>query len=572
MDYQKEYQRWLRMADADTVAELNAIADDETEIKDRFYRTLEFGTAGLRGVLGAGANRMNTYVVGQATQGLANQLLSTNPGGALRVAIAYDSRHQSDVFAKEAAIILAANGITAYLFDELKPVPELSFAVRHIGATAGIAVTASHNPAKYNGYKVYGADGAQLNPALAAIVLSEIEKTDMFTDVKKCDFDQAVRDGKIVMMGDDVEDAYLDEVQKQCINPELAMEKGSRLKFVYTPFHGAGNKPVRKILKRVGFDNVVVVKEQELPDGDFPTVASPNPENKEGFALAIGYAKECGADLIVGTDPDSDRVGILVKDEDGEYVSFTGNQVGALLTEYILSSLKERGRLPKDGYVVKTIVTTNIIAAMCHAYGVEMKEVLTGFKFIGEKIKESEETGIGTYLFGFEESYGYLKGTYARDKDAVVAVMLIAEMALYYQEKGSSIFEQMDRIYQKYGYYKEQVESVTMEGMEGLDRIAGIMEDIRNNTPASIAGKKVIAVRDYQTSLRTDLATGKQEKILLPTSNVIYLELEDDNNFIIRPSGTEPKIKLYCLLKGKTRQEAEQLCDLVKTDIEALVK
>ena len=572
MDYQKEYQRWLRMADADTVAELNAIADDETEIKDRFYRTLEFGTAGLRGVLGAGANRMNTYVVGQATQGLANQLLSTNPSGTLRVAIAYDSRHQSDVFAKEAAIILAANGITAYLFDELKPVPELSFAVRHIGATAGIAVTASHNPAKYNGYKVYGADGAQLNPALAAIVLSEIEKTDMFTDVKKCDFDQAVRDGKIVMMGDDVEDAYLDEVQKQCINPELAKEKGNRLKFVYTPFHGAGNKPVRKILKRVGFDNVVVVKEQELPDGDFPTVASPNPENKEGFALAIGYAKECGADLIVGTDPDSDRVGILVKDENGEYVSFTGNQVGALLTEYILSSLKERGRLPKDGYVVKTIVTTNIIAAMCRAYGVEMKEVLTGFKFIGEKIKESEETGIGTYLFGFEESYGYLKGTYARDKDAVVAVMLIAEMALYYQEKGSSIFEQMERIYQKYGYYKEQVESVTMEGMEGLDRIAGIMEDIRNNPPASIAEKKVIAVRDYQTSLRTDLATGKQEKILLPTSNVIYLELEDDNNFIIRPSGTEPKIKLYCLLKGKTRQEAEQLCDLVKTDIEALVK
>lgn len=572
MDYQKEYQRWLKMADADTVAELNAIADDETEIKDRFYRTLEFGTAGLRGVLGAGANRMNTYVVGQATQGLANQLLATNPGGTLRVAIAYDSRHQSDVFAKEAAIILAANGITAYLFDELKPVPELSFAVRHIGATAGIAVTASHNPAKYNGYKVYGADGAQLNPALAAIVLSEIEKTDMFTDVKKCDFEQAVKDGKIVMMGDDVEDAYLDEVQKQCINPELAREKGSRLKFVYTPFHGAGNKPVRKILKRVGFDNVVVVKEQELPDGDFPTVASPNPENKEGFTLAIGYAKECGADLIVGTDPDSDRVGILVKDENGEYVSFTGNQVGALLTEYILSSLKERGQLPKDGYVVKTIVTTNIIAAMCRAYGVEMKEVLTGFKFIGEKIKESEETGIGTYLFGFEESYGYLKGTYARDKDAVVAVMLIAEMALYYQEKGSSIFEQMDRIYQKYGYYKEQVESVTMEGMEGLDRIAGIMENIRNNPPATVAGKKVIAVRDYQTSLRTDLATGKQEKILLPTSNVIYLELEDDNNFIIRPSGTEPKIKLYCLLKGKTKQEAEQLCELVKTDIAALVK
>lgn len=572
MDYKQEYQRWLDMADAETVKELTGIAQDENEIKDRFYRTLEFGTAGLRGVLGAGSNRMNRYVVGQATQGLANQLLATNPeGAALSVAIAYDSRHQSDVFAKEAANILAANGIRAYLFEELKPVPELSFAVRYKKATAGIAVTASHNPAKYNGYKVYGADGAQLNPGLAAIVLSEMEKTDMFTDVKRCDFDKAVADGMIVWMGDDVEEAYLDKVQEQCINPELAREKGSTLKFVYTPFHGAGNKPVRKILNRVGFTNVTVVKEQELPDGDFPTVKSPNPENKEGFALAIGYARDCGADLIVGTDPDSDRVGILVKDETGEYVSFTGNQVGALLTEYILSSLKERGQLPSDGYVVKTIVTTNIIKEICKAYGVGMKEVLTGFKFIGEKIKESEETGVGTYLFGFEESYGYLKGTYARDKDAVVAVMLIAEMALYYQEKGSSIFEQMDKIYQKYGYYREQVESVTMEGIEGLEKIQNIMKEIRKNPPAVIAGKKVLAVRDYASSIRTDKVTGKEEKILLPVSNVIYLELEDDNNFIIRPSGTEPKIKLYCLLKGDTSQEAERLAALVKEDIKALI-
>lgn len=573
MDYIQEYERWLKNADAETVAELESIKNNDAEIKDRFYRSLEFGTAGLRGVIGAGLNRMNVYVVGQATQGLANQLIKTNPGrNDLSVTIAYDSRHKSDVFAKEAAMILAANGIKAYLFEELKPVPELSFSVRYKKADAGIAVTASHNPAKYNGYKVYGADGAQLNPELADIVLEEIDKTDIFCDIKKTDFDTAVKNGMIEIMGDEVEEKYLDFVQEQCINPELAKEKGHTLKFVYTPFHGAGNKPVRKILKRIGFDNVVVVKEQEMPDGDFPTVVSPNPENKEGFTLAVKYAKDCGADLIVGTDPDSDRVGILVKNAEGEYVTFSGNQVGALLTEYILSSLKERGELPSDGYVVKTIVTTNIIKAMCAFYGAEMKEVLTGFKFIGEKIKESEETGKGTYIFGFEESYGYLKGIYARDKDAVVATMLIAEMALYYQEKGSSVFEQMDKIYQKYGYYKEYVESVTMEGIEGLDKIKSIMENIRKNPPETVAGKKVTAVRDYLTSVRTETESGKKEEILLPKSNVIYLELEDDNNFVIRPSGTEPKIKLYCLLKGNTQNEADSLAELVREDIKAIVK
>lgn len=573
MNYLDEYSRWLKEADPETVRELEAIKDNEEEIKDRFYRTLEFGTAGLRGVLGAGTNRMNEYVVAQATQGLANQLIKTNGADAdLSVVIAYDSRHKSDVFSSLAAQVLAANGIKVYLFDELKPVPELSFAIGYLKTTAGIAVTASHNPAKYNGYKAYGSDGAQLNPELASIVLDEIEKIDLFTGVKKMDFDEAARKGLIVMIGDEVEEAYLDEVQKQCVNPTLAKEKGDTLKFVYTPFHGAGNKPVRKILKRIGFNNVVVVKEQEMPDGDFPTVVSPNPENKEGFTLAIGYAKECGADLIVGTDPDSDRVGILVKNDKGEYVTFTGNQVGALLTEYILSSLKENNALPNDGYVVKTIVSTNIIKAMADAYGIEMKEVLTGFKFIGEKIKESEETGVGTYLFGFEESYGYLKGTYARDKDAVVATMLIAEMALYYQENGTSIFEQMDNIYKKYGYYKEQVESVTLEGIEGLEKIKTIMDNLRENPPTTVAGKKVIAVRDYQTSVREDKISGEKTDILLPKSNVIYLELEDDNNFIIRPSGTEPKIKLYCLLKGETLKEAEELMEKVKIDINNIVK
>lgn len=573
MEYLDEYARWINEADPETVAELESIKDDDAEIKDRFYKTLEFGTAGLRGVLGAGINRMNEYVVGQATQGLVNQLIKTNGKDAdLSVVIAYDSRHKSDVFAKEAAQILAANGIKVYLFEELKPVPELSFSIRYLKTTAGIAVTASHNPAKYNGYKAYGSDGAQLNPELATIVLDEIGKTDIFTGVKKMDFEQAIDQGMIVMIGDEVEEAYLDEVQKQCVNPELAKEKGDTLKFVYTPFHGAGNKPVRKILKRIGFNNVVVVKEQELPDGDFPTVESPNPENKEGFKLAIGYAKECGADLIVGTDPDSDRVGILVKNDKGEYVTFTGNQVGTLLSEYILSALAEKNAVPKDGYIVKTIVTTNIIQAICDAYGIEMKEVLTGFKFIGEKIKESEENGIGTYIFGFEESYGYLKGTYARDKDAVVATMLIAEMALYYQENGTSIFEQMDNIYKKYGYYKEEVVSVTLEGIEGLAKIKSTMDRLRENPPEMVAGKKVIAVRDYLTSERVDKLTGEKSGILLPKSNVIYLELEDQNNFIIRPSGTEPKIKLYCLMKGETEEEANELLKLVKEDIDRIIE
>lgn len=573
MDYLKEYGHWLENLNTEEKKELEKIKNNDAEIKDRFYKALEFGTAGLRGVIGMGLNRMNVYVVGQATQGLANQLIKTNPGrNDLKVTIAYDSRHKSDEFAKTAACVLAANGIKALIFSELKPVPELSFSVRYKKADAGIAVTASHNPAKYNGYKVYGNDGAQLGPELASIVLDEIEKTDIFNGVKKCDFDDAVKSGMIEIMGDEVEEVYLDRVQEQCINPELIKEKGESLKFVYTPFHGTGNKPVRKILDRVGFKNVLVVKEQELPDGDFPTVKSPNPENKEGFKIAIELAKKNSADLIIGTDPDADRVGILVKDKTGEYINLTGNQTGVLLCEYILSMRKELGTLPKDGFVVKTIVTTNIIKKICDSYGIEMKEVLTGFKFIGEKIKEAEESGKGTYVFGFEESYGYLAGTYARDKDAVVASMLIAEMALYYQEKGLSLYDQLLNIYKKYGYYKEEVVSVTMEGIEGLDKIKSIMDNIRKNPPAVFAGKNVLAVRDYKTSVRTDVKTGETEKITLPESNVIYLELEDGNNFIIRPSGTEPKIKLYCLLCGKDAAETEALALKVRKDINKIIK
>lgn len=572
MNYTDEYKHWLECINDEEKAELEAIKNDDNEIKDRFYKSLEFGTAGLRGVIGMGLNRMNRYIVGQATQGLANQLLKTNEGRTdLSVTIAYDSRHKSDEFAKTAASVLAANGIKAYIFSELKPVPELSFSVRYKKADAGIAVTASHNPAKYNGYKVYGSDGAQLGPELASIVLEEIEKTDIFTGVKYCDFDEGVKNGLIEIMGEDIEDIYLDNVQKQCINPELVREKGDKLKFVYTPFHGTGNKPVRKILDRIGFKNVLVVKEQELPDGDFPTVASPNPENKEGFVIAIELAKKNGADLIIGTDPDADRCGILIKDKSGEYINITGNQTGVLLTEYILSMRKELGTLPEDGFVVKTIVTTNIIKKICDFYNIEMKEVLTGFKFIGEKIKEAEESGKGHFVFGFEESYGYLAGTYARDKDAVVASMLIAEMALYYQEKGLSLYDQLQNIYKKYGYYKEEVVSVTMEGIEGIEKIKSIMENVRNNPPKVFADKKVLAVRDYSTSVRTCLESGETEKITLPKSNVIYLELADNNNFIIRPSGTEPKIKLYCLLCADTREEVEKIAEKVKNDINKIV-
>lgn len=573
MSYMEEYKLWLDKVSESDKAELETIKNDEKEIKERFYKSLEFGTAGLRGVIGIGLNRMNSYVVARATQGLANQLKTTNPEKKdLKVTIAYDSRHKSDEFAKTAASVLAANGIKAFIFEELKPVPELSFSVRYKNADAGIAVTASHNPAKYNGYKVYGSDGAQLGPELAAIVLEEIEKTDMFGGAKIMDFDEGVKSGLIEIMGDAVEEAFLDEVEKQCINPDLVREKGRDMKFVYTPFHGSGNKPVRKILKRLGFENVLVVKEQELPDGDFPTVEAPNPEYKEGFKLAIDLAKENGADLIIGTDPDADRCGILIRDKSGEYINLTGNQTGLLLTEYILSMKKELGTLPKDGFVVKTIVTTNIIKEIAAFYNVEMKEVLTGFKFIGEKIKEAEETGVGTYLFGFEESYGYLAGTYARDKDAVVASMLIAEMAVYYRDKGLSLYDQLQNIYKKYGYYNEFVESYTFEGIEGTEKIKSIMSNVRNNPPKVFGGKKVVAIRDYKSSIRKDILSGAEEEILLPKSDVIYLELEDNNNFIVRPSGTEPKIKLYCLLCGKTPEDSKAIESAFKSDIEAIIK
>lgn len=572
MDFIKEYEKWLLNVTDKEKCELEKIKNDENEIKESFYKELEFGTAGLRGIIGLGTNRMNTYVVGRATQGLANQMKMSNPEKKdLCVTIAYDSRNMSEEFAKEAASVLAANGIKAYIFEELKPVPMLSFSVRYKKADSGIVITASHNPAKYNGYKVYGSDAAQLNPYLADIVYEEIQKTDIFTGVKRMDFEEAKEKGLIEIMGEEVEDEYIRNVLSQLINPELIKEKGDKITFVYTPLHGSGNKPLRKAFRRAGFKNVVVVKEQEEPDGNFSTVESPNPENKEGFTIAMEYGKKCGADLLIGTDPDADRCGILVRDSKGEYVNITGNQAGVLLAEYILSSLEERGELPKDAFMVKTIVTTNLASKICQHYGAEMKEVLTGFKFIGEKIKEAEETGYGTYLLGFEESYGYLKGTYARDKDAVVAGLLIAEMALYYQEKGQSLYDVLMNIYKKYGYYLENVVSVTLEGAEGLGKIGKIMDALRENPPKEIGGKEVLFVRDYEKSERVNVKTGDVEEITLPKSNVIYLELEDDNNFIVRPSGTEPKIKLYCLLSAENKEKAEELLEKVKVDIEKIV-
>ncbi len=573
MDFIKEYEKWLLNVTDEEKIELEKIKNDENEIKESFYKELEFGTAGLRGIIGLGTNRMNTYVVGRATQGLANQMKMSNPDKKdLCVTIAYDSRNMSEEFAKEAASVLAANGIKAYIFEELKPVPMLSFSVRYKKADAGIVITASHNPAKYNGYKVYGSDAAQLNPNLADIVFEEIQKTDIFNGVKRMDFEEAKKKGLIEIMGEEVEDEYIKNVLAQLINPELIKEKGDKITFVYTPLHGSGNKPLRKAFERAGFKNVVVVKEQELPDGNFSTVESPNPENKEGFTIAMEYGKKCGADLLIGTDPDADRCGILVKDSKGEYVNITGNQAGVLLSEYILSSLKERGELKKDAFMVKTIVTTNLAAKICQHYGAEMKEVLTGFKFIGEKIKEAEETGYGTYLLGFEESYGYLKGTYARDKDAVVAGLLIAEMALYYQEKGQSLYDVLMNIYEKYGYYLENVVSVTLEGAEGIEKIGQIMNSLRENPPKEVGGKEVLFVRDYEKSERVNVKTGEVEKIHLPKSNVIYLELEDDNNFVVRPSGTEPKIKFYCLLSAENKEKAENLLEKVKLDIEKFNK
>ena len=560
MDIKKLYNEWLENAveDKDLTAELESIKNNEDEIYDRFYTALKFGTAGLRGIIGAGTNRMNIYVVRQATQGLANYVLKKYGKGS--VAISHDSRIKADLFMNEAARVLAANGIKVYITSELQPTPVLSYLVRYFKCQAGIMVTASHNPAAYNGYKAYGEDGCQMTDVAANTVYDEISKLDMFKDVKISDFDEAVSNGMIEYVDESVYDTYLEKVMEQQVNPGIC--EGADLKVVYTPLNGTGNKLVRKVLGKIGVKDVIVVPEQELPDGNFTTCPYPNPEIKEALAKGLELCEKEQPDLLLATDPDADRVGIAVKDYDGSYRLISGNEDGVMLTNYILSCKKASGKLPEKPVVVKTIVTTKLINKLCEKYDCELKNVLTGFKYIGEVIlnleKKHEEN---RYLFGFEESYGYLSGTYVRDKDAVVASMLVCEMAAYYKKQGKSLAEVIDGLYEEFGYYLNQTYSFEFDGAAGMQKMADIMTAVRDNIPKSIAGYDVVKVSDYLLKKETEIATGSSADIELPKSNVIALHLSGDNAVIIRPSGTEPKIKLYITSVGKNKADATEICE-----------
>lgn len=560
MDIKQIYNDWLNNAteDKDLIAELESIKDNEAEIHERFYTALKFGTAGLRGIIGAGTNRMNIYVVRQATQGLANYVLAKYGKGS--VAISHDSRIKADLFMIEAARVLAANGIKVYITSELQPTPVLSYLVRYFKCQAGIMVTASHNPAAYNGYKAYGEDGCQMTDDAANAVYDEITKLDYFNDVKIADFDEAVKSGMIEYVDDSVYDSYLEKVMEQQVNPGIC--KDADLKVVYTPLNGTGNKLVRKVLDKIGVKSVSIVKEQEMPDGNFTTCPYPNPEIKEALQKGLELCEKEQPDLLLATDPDADRVGIAVKDYDGSYRLITGNENGVMLTNYILSCKKESGTLPEKPVVVKTIVTTKLINQLCEKYGCELKNVLTGFKYIGEVIlnleKNNEEN---RYLFGFEESYGYLSGTYVRDKDAVVASMLVCEMAAYYKKQGKSLAEVIDGLYEEFGYYLNKTYSFEFSGAAGMQKMADMMSDVRKYLPSEIAGYKVEKVCDYQLKTERDIATGEETAIDLPQSNVIALNLSDNNSVIIRPSGTEPKIKLYITAVGKDKDDADSVCE-----------
>ena len=571
MDYMKIYNEWLEKAteDPQLVEELASIKDDNDAIYERFYTPLKFGTAGLRGVLGAGTNRMNIYVVRHATQGLANYIKKKYGTGA--VAISHDSRINSDLFKIEAARVLAANGIKAYISKELEPTPVLSYLVRNLGCVAGIMVTASHNPAKYNGYKAYGEDGCQMTDVAAGMVFDEIQALDIFDDVKLCDFDEALKSGMIEYVKDEVYDSFLDEVKKNQVNAGVC--KDTDLKVVYTPLNGAGNKLVRRVLDDIGMKDVIVVKEQENPDGNFTTCPFPNPELKEALAKGLEYCEANDADLLLATDPDSDRVSIAAKRADGTYRLYTGNEIGAMLTEYILKCRKELGTLPENPIVVKTIVTTKIIEAICKKYGCELKNCLTGFKYIGEIILGLEQKGEeDRFVFGFEESCGYLSGSYVRDKDAVLASMLICEMAAYYKKQGKSLVDIIDGIYNEYGYYLNTTLDFYFEGAEGMQKMAGIMDGLRTNAPAQIAGYQVVSVADYDTHVATDLLTGATEKIDLPKSNVLSYTTQGGHCAIVRPSGTEPKIKIYITAIGATVDEAKAITDKIAEDMSGYLK
>ncbi len=574
MDYKEVYQSWLDNPyfDEATKSELRSIADDDKEIKDRFYADLEFGTAGLRGVIGAGINRMNMYTVRKATQGLANYIISQN-GQEKGVAIAFDSRRMSPEFADEAACCLAANGVKAYVFESLRPTPELSFAVRYLGCVSGINITASHNPPEYNGYKVYWEDGAQITPPHDAGIMAQVKAVTDYATVKTMSVDEAKAAGLYVQIGAEVDDAYMAELKKNVLHPESIEQTAKDLTIVYTPLHGTGNIPVRRVLKELGFENVYVVPEQELPDGEFPTVSYPNPEAAEAFELALKLAKEKNADLVLATDPDADRLGVYAKDsKTGDYVCLTGNMSGSFLADYeIGQKLAVEGKLPEDAEMIKTIVTTNMVDAIAKHYGVKVTECLTGFKWIGREILRMETTGKGQYVFGFEESYGCLIGTHARDKDAIVASMALCEAAAFYKAQGKTIWDAMLDMYEKYGYYKDNVIAITHKGIEGLEKIKNIMTTLRENPPAAFGDYEVLVTRDYDRDIIKNVKTGEESPTGIPKSNVLYYELNDDAWLAIRPSGTEPKIKLYYGVVGSDMADAEAKSAKLGEQVKALL-
>lgn len=574
MDAKKRYEEWMENPyfDKDTKAELKSIESDEKEIEERFYRDLEFGTGGLRGIIGAGTNRMNIYTVRKATQGLAN-FIRKEKAEKKGAAIAFDSRNMSPEFAQEAALCLAANGIKAYIFPSLRPTPMLSFALRELGCTAGIVITASHNPPEYNGYKVYWEDGAQITYPKDEQIIGEVNAVTDYASVKTMNREDAEKAGLYQVIGSEIDDKYIEALKSLAIHPEIIRQEAQNLKIVYTPLHGTGNIPVRRILKELGFEKVYVVKEQELPNGDFPTVSYPNPEDKNAFKLALELAKEVDADIVLATDPDADRLGVYAKDtKTGEYMSFTGNMSGMLILEYILSQKKALGTLPENGAVVTTIVSGKMSREITRDYGMTLIETLTGFKYIGEQIKFFEQNHDHTYVFGYEESYGCLVGTHARDKDAVVAVMALCEVAAYCRHQGITLCDQMENLFKKYGYYKEGLCTVTLKGQEGAKKIQSMMEQIRTKVPETIGGLKVLQFRDYREDVAKDCVTGQETTTGLPKSNVLYFELEDGAWCCIRPSGTEPKIKFYIGVKGTDNADAKKKLDELTKAVEGLAE
>ena len=569
MNYLEEYEKWCTdpAFDEETKKELLGIKGNEEEIKDRFYKELEFGTAGLRGVIGMGTNRMNKYTVGKATQGLANYIIDKG------VAISYDSRKMSDEFSLQTALILNANGIKTYLFESLRPVPELSFAVRELHCTAGIMITASHNPPKYNGYKVYWDDGSQIVEPRDKEIIEKVRAIKDFKEIKTISKEEAVKKGLFNIIGKEIDDKYIDTLKKLVLNPEIVKEQGKKLKIVYTPLHGTGNTVASRLLKELGFENVYVVPEQEKPDGNFPTVDYPNPEDKKAFKLALELAKKVDADVVLATDPDADRLGIYAKDtKTGEYMTYTGNMSALLIAEYRISQMKEKGLLPKNGMLITTIVSSDLAKAIADYYGLECIEVLTGFKNIGAVIKKAEENKDKTYVFGFEESYGCLIGDYARDKDGISAVMSLCEATAYYKSKGMTLWDQMMKIYEKYGYYKEDQISIVLEGADGAEKIKSMMTNMRNKDILKIGEYKVNIFKDISKDYVKNMSTGKESKANLPKSNVLYYELEDNSWCCVRPSGTEPKIKLYMGVKGKDEEDATQKLNNLKIEMDKLVR